>query len=1053
MQSTIDRSQADRTRWFADAARAVLARRRVPRATYRLQFNPDFTFQDARRAVPYLDALGVSDVYASPLLKPCAGSTHGYDICDHHQLNPALGSLDDFHALTTELQKRGMGLIFDVVPNHMGITDSCNAWWMDVLEDGPSSPYASFFDIDWHPMKVGADLENKVLLPILGDLYGKVLTKGELKLIYGDGAFSIAYFSRTFPVNPRSYADLLTYRLEDVIAALGEDDPDVLELQSIITAIRHLPNETETDAERVAERQREKAVIKRRVEQLAARCPVIQQAIEDTVRAFNGKPGDVRSFDLLDDLLSAQSYRLAFWRVAAEEINYRRFFDINDLAAIRMERPEVFAESHRLIMQLVAAGEVTGLRIDHADGLWDPVGYLRDLQRAAFQSLAQNWLSEHVGPEGDEREAAEADLMRHYDAEVAVTPESPIGRPMYLVVEKILGSGEALPPTWPVDGTTGYDFANQVNALFVDSRNQKAMSDVYTGFTHTHLPPFGDLVNSTKKMIMLASLPSEVNSLAFQLKRMAGQSRWYRDLTLNSLTFALREVIASLPIYRTYLTPMSGPVDEHDRAAIEAAITDARRRNPRTAAAVFDYIRAVLLEDYPEDAAEETRAEWTRFVMRFQQVTGPVVAKGIEDTAFYVYNRLLSLNEVGGNPERFGLAPANFHQINLQRREHWPHAMLAGSTHDSKRSVDVRARLDVLSEIPRVFQRGLSQWGRQNRAKKTLVQGALAPDRNDEYLLYQTLLGAWPLEDLDRGGLEGFRDRVQAYMEKAIKEAKIHTSWVNPNAAYDDATSAFVASVLTGPKSEAFRASFRPIQRMVAFYGMLNSLSLHLLQLTAPGVPDIYQGNEIWDFSLVDPDNRRPVDYAVRDQYLRSLEAASQSGITQTHATAVAASGVARAETPGAAAQAPGPAGFEALATELLAHWEDGRVKLHVIRQALAARRAHPEVFASGSYEPLQVVGAAREHAVSFARRDGNHAILTVLPRLVATLTREEQKLPLGAAVWGDTAVVLPEDLAGTDWRNRFTGEAVVPETVGGRPVLPLAQVFTSFPAALIENR
>lgn len=1026
VQLTISRSAAglQDLDQFEEIARAVLARKRVPRATYRLQFGPAFTFEDARRLVPYLDLLGISDVYASPLLKPGAGSTHGYDICDHNQLNPILGSSEAFDAFSFALRRRDLGLVFDVVPNHMGISDPDNGWWADVLEDGPISPFAPYFDIDWHPLKVEADLDNKVLLPILGDQYGKVLVDGELQLSYNNGSFRVAYGGRPFPVNPRSYDEVLSRRLAYLADLRGEDDSDVLELRSIITAIQHLPLETETGPGKVAERQREKTVIKRRIAQLVDTVPAIRDAIDDTVREYNGLPGQVQSFDLLDRLLNRQNYRLAFWRVAAEEINYRRFFDINDLAAIRMEQPEVFAETHRLITRLIAEEKVTGLRIDHADGLWDPAGYIRDLQRAAFLAKAGEWLSERFGVEGEGRESAESGLARAYDRETVRSPDSPIGRPIYVVVEKILGSRETLPREWRVDGTTGYDFANQVSGLFVASVNQKALTDLYASFIQRPMN-YSDLVNSTKKMIMLSSLPSEVNELAFHLKRMARQSRWYRDLTLNSLTFALREVIASLPIYRTYVTEQGPTIDEHDRAAIEAAVADARRRNPRTAAAVFDFLRAVLLQQVPDDATEETRADWIDFVMRFQQITSPVVAKGVEDTAFYIYNRLISLNEVGGNPEAFGLSPANFHRLNLQRQARWPHSMLAASTHDSKRSADVRARLNVLSEIPGLLRPALTRWSRQNRSNKTRVQGAPAPDRNDEYFLYQTLLGVWPLDAPNPNEWDAFRVRVQDYLQKAIREAKVHTSWVNPNADYDEATRKFVAAILIGPKSAAFRASFEPIQRLVAFYGMLNSLSQTLIQLTAPGVPDTYQGDELWNFSLVDPDNRRPVDYALRARLLSQLRERI-------------------------AGPAPIAASLLSLATDLRENWTDGRIKLYLFQRVLDARRRHPEVFGEGSYRPIELAGPAREHAVGFARQHGPRVYLTLVPRLVSTLTRQEPTWPLGAATWGHTTAELPDDLARASWRNLFTGEILQPAPEPGTSALLLSDAFHSFPVALL---
>lgn len=1032
--------------------RAVLERCRWPRATYRLQFTPSFTFADARKIVPYLDQLGVSDVYASPLLKATRGSTHGYDIVDHHVLNPALGSAEDFDLLAAALRERGMGLVFDVVPNHMGIADPDNSWWMDVLEDGPSSPYAAFFDIDWHPLRAEAGLENRVLLPVLGDAYGKVLEAGELVLTFEEGAFSITYFDRRMPISPRNYAELLGARLEEVAAALGADHPNVLELQSIITAANYLPRETETDPEKIAERQREKGVIKRRIAQLAASSPEVRAAIARTVVDYNGKPGDRRSFDALDNLLNQQSYRLAFWRVAGEEINFRRFFDINDLAAIRMERSDVFDEAHHLILQLVADGKVTGLRIDHADGLWDPSAYLDQLQDAALGALAREPLDAAYGASTAEREAAATELLGWRARERAHDPSGPLSRPFYVVIEKILGRGETLPAHWTAAGTTGYEFANLVNGLFVDQRNEKAMSDLYAAFTRTVPPPFPDLVNSTKKMIMLISLAGEMNELASELKRIARQHRWYRDLTLNSLAHATREVMASLPIYRTYLTEGGGIVEPHDRAAIEAAVADAKRRNPRTAREVFDFVRLVLLQRYPEDGTEEARAEWDRFVLRFQQTSSPVTAKGVEDTAFYVYNRLLSLNEVGGQPEQFGVPPEEFHRQNAARLANWPGGLLAGSTHDSKRSADVRARLDVLSELPRTFRRSLMLWARRNRGKKLLVHGQPVPDRNEEYLIYQSLLGAWPPEPLDAAGRAAFRQRMTDYVQKALKEAKLHSSWINPNAEYDAAVARFVDALLVDRDDDGFLKSFRPLQEMVAFFGMLNGLAQTLLQLTAPGVPDLYQGNELWDFSLVDPDNRRPVDFATREALLRELQtsiAATSAGTRRARASS--------ADAPAAAAEsrvanrAPAP-DLAALARERLATWSDGRIKLFVIYQALKARRARPEVFATGDYAPLEPIGPAAEHVVGFTRSSGQSTFLTIVPRLCASLTGEQPILPLGAEIWADTAVVVPSDKPGDLWRNCLTGETVTTVDREGRTALPLAEVFNILPVALFER-
>ncbi|HEX5415237.1 MAG TPA: malto-oligosyltrehalose synthase [Chloroflexota bacterium] len=1026
---------------LSDAVDAVLGRRELPTATYRIQFNREFSFRDALAIVPYLADLGVSTLYASPCLKPGRDSSHGYDICDHNRLNPALGSDADFDELAAALRARGMGLIFDVVPNHMGIVDPDNAWWYDVLENGPSSPYATYFDIDWHPLKADASYENRLLLPGLGDPYGKVLENGELVLNYQDGAFFISYYNRRMPISPRTYPEILGARLDALAAELGAEDARIQELQSIITAANHLPPETATELEAVAERQREKEIIKRRIATLAGESPEIRAAIEATVREFNGTSGDRHSFDALDALLEKQCYRVSFWRVAAEEINYRRFFDVNDLAAIRMELPQVFDESHRLILRLVRDGKVTGLRVDHADGLWDPRGYLDQLQTAAFLALAGEWIDQSVD-DPEQRQAAEADLAAQYAAARARGDCPELEKPLYLVVEKILGKGEALPASWPIHGTTGYDFSQTLNGLFVDAANRKAFNTLYLSFVGHRPTAFPDLVNSSKKMIMLISLASEVNELAFSLKRIARRHRWYRDLTVNSLTHAVREIIAALPIYRTYLTE-EGRADGHDRSAIEAAIGEAKRRNPRTARTVFDFIRRVLLLDYLDDLTDEDRAEWRTFVMRFQQTSGPVMAKGVEDTAFYVYNRLLSLNEVGGDPEQFGVSPLVFHFQNQERVRTWPRSMLAGSTHDSKRSADVRARLNVLSELPKRWRAVLGTWSRQNRTKKSLVEGQPAPDRNDEYFIYQTLLGAWPLEPFTPESAEEFRRRIQEYVQKAMHEAKVHTSWVNPNAEYDDALAQFVDKLLTSRPGRGFLASFLPFQQFVAFYGMLNALSQTLLQLTSPGVPDLYQGSELWDLSLVDPDNRRPVDYATRLARLADLRMKVQ---------AAEARPVQRIVRSFYDRTAPAEPPLVPLVRDLLANWTDGQVKLYLIRRVLAERRAHPDAFTIGAYRPLEPDGPGKEHLVGIARSDGAMEYLTLVPRLGVSLTRGDQTLPLGYATWEDTVAAIPEGVAEATYENVLTGERVVARESNGRVVLTLAEVFATCPVAFLRR-
>jgi (1->4)-alpha-D-glucan 1-alpha-D-glucosylmutase len=999
------------------SASAPHVQRRLPRATYRLQFNAGFTLDDAAGLVDYLDLLGVSDIYASPLFTARAGSPHGYDITDHGSINPDIGGEAAFERLHQTLNAHGMGLLLDVVPNHMGVGDLRNVWWMDVLENGPSSIYAPYFDIDWDP--VPAQLQNKVLLPVLGDQYGNVLERGELQLRFEEGAFTLHYWQHVFPVAPRSYYNLLSHRLDALIARLGPDHPDVQELQSILTAISYLPHLDETAYERVLERNREKEIIKRRLKELTGRSPVVAAAIVETVVRYNGVVGDPASFDLLDELISRQPYRLAFWRVAAEEINYRRFFDINDLAAIRVELPEVFYATHSLVFRLLAEGRVQGLRIDHPDGLWDPAAYFRQLQEGYLACLA-------VLSQDDKSVSCAEAVERERDWIDRVLAESasftPPRWPLYVVAEKILANDELLPEDWAVAGTTGYDFLNEVNAIFVDSSARRHFDRLYTDVTGPQLS-FANLVNAKKKEIMLVALASEVNTLSHLLDRLTEANRHYRDFTLNSLTFAIREVLAALPVYRTYIR---GPdqVTPLDERVIEVAVREARRRNPRTAREIFDFVRDTLLLRNLESFAPEARPDVLRFVMKFQQLSGPVMAKGVEDTAFYVYNRLVSLNEVGGHPEHFGLPVDVFHRRAAHRAQHWPASLLATSTHDTKRSEDVRARIHVLSEMPQEWRAVVGRWSRYNTRKKTSVEGRLLPLRDDEYLLYQTLVGVWPdlSPDAAVSALPAdFVMRIVQYMEKATREAKVNTSWINPNEVYDNAISRFVEGILDPRRSRRFLESLASFSQRVAYFGRFNSLAQALIKLTAPGVPDIYQGCELWDLSLVDPDNRRPVDYARRRRLLAEVRERMAMGDRRQPAS------------------------------EWLAQAVDGRVKLFVIVTALELRREHPTLFAEGAYVPLSADGPHAGHVVAFARRSAAAESLTVTPRLCLRLTKGEERPPIGE-VWEDTWLPLPDVVPGSIYHDRLTGARLPVVVREGATGLWLREALATFPLALLQR-
>jgi (1->4)-alpha-D-glucan 1-alpha-D-glucosylmutase len=948
---------------------------RVPLSTYRLQFNRGFTFRDARAVVGYLHDLGVSDCYASSYLKAVSGSPHGYDVADPTRLNPEIGTAQEHAAWVDTLRSRGMGQVLDLVPNHMGIAGSANPWWLDVLENGASSRFAHFFDIEWRPVKT--ELADKVLIPILGDQYGEALERQELKLTCRDGAFFVCYYGETLPVAADTYA-MVFGDLDEWSGEHRGDDAD--ELLSILTASRNLPARSDRSADAIAVRAREKEIVKRRLAELADRSTEVRALIDRSIERLNGISGQPRSFDALDRLLNAQSYRLAHWRVASEEINYRRFFDVNQLAALRMEDPAVFDEVHRFVFELVDSGAVTGLRIDHVDGLFDPRDYLRRLQARAG-----------AGRESISGTAAET------------TPD-PL---FYVVVEKILGPGEQLAADWPVNGTTGYEFAATVNNLFVDGRNERALDDIYRRFARERIP-FADLAYRAKKQVLHETMSGDINSLGHQLNRFSERNRHFRDFTLYSLISTLKEVIACFPVYRTYVTG-SHPVSDHDRRYITEAIQCAKRRAPGVTRVVFDFIQKLLLKQTPATTPQECE-ERARFIGKFQQLTSPVAAKGIEDTALYLNNRLVSLNEVGSDPTQFGLDAAAVHAWLADRQRRWPHALSATATHDTKRGEDVRARLNVLSEIPGAWKEHVARWRALNRRVKKDVKGVTAPDSNEEYLIYQTLIGAWPFET-DQATRERFVERMVAYATKALREAKAHTSWLSPDEEYENAVQRFVRAILARGRSNAFLQAFEPFQGRVAELGIYNSLSQLAIKITAPGVPDFYQGTELWDLNLVDPDNRRQVDYDTRRGWLASLQPCSG-----------------RAASPDAVA-------------ELLAHRSDGRVKMYVMNRALAARAALRDAYEAGDYTALTTAGARRECVFAFAR--GSRAI-TCVPRLVATLTSDGTP-PLGRAAWTDTRIELPGALRGRRYRDVFTGA-----TVEADGALEAAAVFARFPVALL---
>jgi len=949
-----------------------------PRATYRLQFSKTFGFDDARRIVPYLAHLGISHVYASPLLKARPGSTHGYDIVDHNRLNPEIGGLVKFDALVGELRRHGMGLILDFVPNHMGVGPD-NPWWVDILEWGRASPYAEYFDIDWEPLE--PTLNGKVLLPVLGDHYGLVLERGELQVRFkaAEGSFAITYWDNTFPVSPYGCLGLLEATAQHSSAVAQALAPILGDLRDCLRGRRDR-SATKTQRQRVSE-------LKRRLAALVAEDKVAKQAIFDAVHDVNGRAGERESFDALHRLLERQPYRLAYWRVAAHEINYRRFFDINDLASLRMEQPALFEASHGLIRRFLVDDKIQGLRLDHVDGLRDPKEYFERLQRLAASSRGD------VKPSGlaDGRGQAED------------------GRPLYVLVEKILAPHESLRADWAVSGTTGYEFMADVNGLFVNPAAERALTRLYNRVLGT-TSDFEEMVIAAKQQIMHETLASELNVLANNFHRLAKQSRNTRDFSHMGLREALAGIVAHFPVYRTYATAEG--VGNEDRRDLNWAVGKARRRARTPGTLIYDFVQAVLTLDLLKSRRTYRRRDIIDAALKFQQYTGPVMAKAMEDTTFYRYVRLVSLNEVGGEPSRFGTSPSAFHEVNRQRLRVHPDSMLSTATHDHKRGEDVRARLNVLSEVPRDWGRRVQRWMQLNKRKLSEVDGQTAPSPNDQYLFYQTVVGAWPysLTAPDFQGIEQFRKRIAAYMLKAVREAKRHTSWSAQNQDYEAALLEFVARSLDPKQSEPFIQDIHHFVELIAPAGAVNGLAQVLLRLVSPGVPDTYQGTELWDFSLVDPDNRRPVNYEGRQTYLTSIRSAS--------------------------------------CAELLGAWRDGRIKLYTICRALEVRRRLPALFAEGDYQALEATGPQAENLVALARCHDGRRLIAVAPRFVASRL-ENQNLPLPQGWTATRLAVPPEIFEDGPLVDALTGTEAMVDLEGH---LPVERILSEFPVALLVS-
>ncbi len=953
----------------------------TPTSTYRLQLGPGLTFAQVEALTPYLESLGVGALYLSPMLKARPGSTHGYDICDHAQLNPDLGSEADLGRLAQAAHARGMRLMADIVPNHMGVDPAANAWWREVLENGPCSPYAAYFDIDWEP--VTPHLREKVLLPILGDQYGAVLERGELQLEFQDGRLWLLYYEHRLPINPRQTPLALQHAVEPLRQALGDAHPGLIEFLSILEGLHNLPPYTDTHPDRIATRAREKEVLRGRLLRLVADTPLVADEIDAAVRTVNGSPGVARSFDELHGLLEAQPYRLASWRTAVDEINYRRFFDINELAGVCVEHEAVFEATHVLVANWLREGIVHALRLDHPDGLFDPPAYFERLQQLARECMG-----------------AEA--------------------PLYVLAEKILSGAERLRPDWQVHGTTGYEFLGEVNGLFLDPVGLRKLQRLYARLTGMR-EPLDEIVYEAKKLIMTTAMSSELGVLNDALARIARANRRTRDFTLNSLRELLTEYVACIPVYRTYASHRGWT--EEDERIIDRTIAEARRRNPAMEGSLFRFLREVLLPGPEEDELAEgeasTRDRRLSFAMKLQQYTGPVQAKGLEDTAFYRYNVLVSMNEVGGEPARAVQSVADVHGHNTARMTSWPSEMLTLSTHDTKLGEDVRARINVLTEIPDTWREVLRRVLRATATARVRLPGMWAPDRNDEYRLMQVLVGCWPQgEPVQAPAPAALVQRLQAYMIKAVREAKRHTSWLTPNEPYEAALLAYIEAIMRGPSAPKALAALRPLVARVSRQGVANSLAQTVLKLTSPGVPDVYQGAEEWIFDLVDPDNRKPVAFDRLAARLARLED-----------------------------ERTAPSFGKAQVAAWLDRWEDADVKRHVVSTLLRARRDAPDLWLRGEYRPLAVDLSVDATAIGFARTapDAGWAI-TVCGLRTAHLPGP---WPVGPA-WATSRVLLPGDSPGGAWRDLLSGTAITPVASSSEHWLFLAQVLETLPVAVL---
>ena len=942
----------------------------APRAIYRVQLTAEHGFHAAREALPYLHRLGISHLYLSPVSASRRGSPHGYDVTNHSLLNPELGGAEGFRALVASCKALDMGLVLDIVPNHMAVMTADNAWWLDVLKNGPASQFAEFFDIDWTPAR--ASMRNRLLVPVLGDPLGDVIDQHGISLRFdrSQGSFSVCYGALHFPLDPQTYALVV-----DAIARVAEaggigSEEAQQEYSSIRDAFAALPPARAAAPEVLALRARDERVNQRRLARLCERNPTVAGHIESALRQIN-ELADERSADMLAALLAAQPYRLAFWRVSGEEINYRRFFDVNDLAALRMEDPRVFDATHGLLRELWQSGSIDGLRVDHADGLYDPAQYFHRL-RELLNSEAN-------------------------------------ARSPWIVAEKILGPAEQLPTDWEVDGTTGYEFAALVTAWLMHPDGATELEKAYRRFVGGG-PSYPEIAYQSRRQVMRTSLAAEISGLAVRLDRLAQMHRQTSDFTLFDLREAIVEVVASFPVYRTYVR--DGPVSSEDAQHIRRAVGAALNRN-QSARRALQFLEQVLQGELTQDPRRRDAA--LQFTLKFQQVTAPVMAKGIEDTAYYRYPCLLAMNEVGGDPLCRGISTEALHRANEMRLRSHPHSVLATSTHDTKRGEDARYRLCVLTEIVDAWTACVGRW----RRLKSRRRDASAVGAAQEYLLLQSLLSIWPLDAREEQAPE-LRTRMQDYAVKAAREAKALTSWLEPDTDYEEKLRHYVSLLLPEGSGTGFGRYFRSVLDQVACFGMLNGASACVLKFTSPGVPDTYQGNELPALVLVDPDNRRPPDLRAHDWALEELANA-------IHTTSL-----------------------ERTAATLLDAWRDGRLKLFLTWRLLTLRAANAALFDAGDYMALQTEGAQTAHLCAYARSSADCTLIVVVSRWAATLVQGTSAAPVGQA-WTDTRVLLPPGIPAGEYTSVFTGRTLLlGEAPDGPRGIKVEELFQTLPVAVL---